>query len=86
MILGPCSCSMFRGQMLPTWRGMPLWLLPLVLPPSLQPLLTINVLAKVWLPTWLCGLVSHKHLGTCTPCAIKACNEGIGHRQGEPWE
>lgn len=35
VVPGPCSCSIFRGQVLPTWREMPLWLLALLLPLSL---------------------------------------------------
>lgn len=34
--------------------------------------------------TWLCGLVSRIHQGTISGPTM-ACNEGMGHRQGEPW-
>lgn len=91
VIPGPCSCSIFMGKVLPTWREMPLWVVPLcILLHWLQPLLTINMLAKVWLAAQvlLWRPVSHRHQGTesVSPCDIKASNEGMWHRQGEPWE
>lgn len=85
----PCSCLVFVGWVLPSWREMTLWLLALVLPPSLGSALARHQCAgKGVAGTHLDGFVDFCHVDTrvqsIAPCAIMACDKGMGHKRESP--